>query len=55
MGTGAHLDGVSFPHLPEIIEPGLLWEEREREREVLGGGWGTNGARHRRVQYLHPL
>lgn len=43
MGTGAHLDGVSFPHLPEIIEPGLLWEERERERGVrwrLGDQWG---------------
>lgn len=32
-GSGAHLDRVSLPHLPEVIEPGFLWYAGRGETE----------------------
>lgn len=45
-GSGAHLDGVSLPHLPEVVEPGFLWYAGRRERQVLEKAGGVNRARH---------
>lgn len=53
-GGGAHLDGVPLPHLPEVVEPRLLWDGgRETERGINGGRGDTRhgGGGH----YSHPL
>lgn len=45
-GFCAHLDGVSLPHLPEVVEPRFLQDgegDTEREESEGSGGPGERG------------